>query len=111
MLKIEMEYDQGVLFVRMKGTLDRKNTYKINNYLNPVIKKHNMKYLIYNFENLENIDEAGIDALKISKCFIKRNKGKVRICGINENIKGCIKSLKIPTLKKEQEVYKIMEMI
>ncbi len=111
MLKIEMEYDQGVLFVRMKGTLDRKSTYKINNYLNPVIKKHNMKCLIYNFENLVSIDEAGMDALKISKCFIKRNKGKIRICGINDKVRGCIKKLRIPTLKQEQEAFAIMEMI
>ena len=50
MFKLELEYKNGILFARLKGILNRKNSYKINNYLNPVIKKHEIKYLVYNFE-------------------------------------------------------------
>ena len=39
MFKLELEYKNGILFARLKGILNRKNSYKINNYLNPVIKK------------------------------------------------------------------------
>ncbi len=31
MLKVDMEYEKGILYVRLKGTLDRKVCYKINN--------------------------------------------------------------------------------
>lgn len=53
MFKLELEYKNGILFARLKGILNRKNSYKINNYLNPVIKKHEIKYLVYNFEDFE----------------------------------------------------------
>lgn len=49
MLKMDLEFNKGILFVRLKGKLLRKNSYKINNYLNPVLKKHKIKYLVYNF--------------------------------------------------------------
>ena len=48
MLKVDMEYDKGILYVRLKGVLDRKASYKINNYVVPVILKHKIKYLVFN---------------------------------------------------------------
>jgi len=47
MFKLELEYKDEILFARLKGILDRKASYKINNYLNPVIKKHEIKNLEY----------------------------------------------------------------
>ena len=32
MFKLELEYKNGILFARLKGILNRKNSYKINNY-------------------------------------------------------------------------------
>ena len=43
MLKMDLEFSKGILFVRLKGILNRKTSYKINNYLNPVLKKHKIK--------------------------------------------------------------------
>ena len=34
MFKLELEYKNEVLFARLKGVLDRKASFKINNYLN-----------------------------------------------------------------------------
>lgn len=65
MFKLELEYKDEILFARLKGILDRKASYKINNYLNPVIKKHEIKNLVYNFEKLEMVDNSGIEALII----------------------------------------------
>ena len=33
MFKLELEYKDEILFARLKGNLDRKASYKINNYL------------------------------------------------------------------------------
>ena len=73
MFKLELEYKDEILFARLKGILDRKASYKINNYLNPVIKKHEIKNLVYNFEKLEMVDNSGIEALINSKYYIKCN--------------------------------------
>ncbi len=48
MLKVDMEYEKGILYVRLKGVLERKYSYKINNYIVPVVLKHKIKYLVFN---------------------------------------------------------------
>ena len=40
MLKMNLEFNKGILFVRLDGMLNRATTYKVNNYLVPVILKH-----------------------------------------------------------------------
>ena len=51
MLRMDMEYKHKILFCRLNGDLKRKNCYKLNNYLNPVIAKHKIKMLIINLAN------------------------------------------------------------
>ena len=80
MLKMDLEYKKDILFCRLQGILNRKNSYKLNTYLLPVLRKHGIKYLVYNLANLNDIDAHGLDALINSKCEIKKNKGKLIIC-------------------------------
>ena len=80
MLKMDMEYNHGILFVRLDGILNRSTSYKVNNYLIPVILKHKIKYLVFNLFLLEHIDEAGLNSILNTKCAIKTNKGKMYIC-------------------------------
>ncbi len=101
MLKMDMEYTKGILFVRLDGVLDRKNCYKLNNYLVPVILKHKIKYLVYNMYLLEDIDSSGIDAILNSKCAIKANKGKICICEVASDVKKEIKKLRIKETASE----------
>ena len=77
MLKMDLEYEGNVLFIRLKGILNRRMSYKINNYLVPVMKKHKLKNIIYNLSDLKSIDESGIDAILKTKCIVKKNKGKI----------------------------------
>ena len=77
MLKMDLEYVKEILFVRLDGSLTRRSSYKINNYLVPIIKKHQIQNLIYNFKDLKSIDETGIDAILNTKLLIKKNKGKI----------------------------------
>lgn len=80
MLKMDMEYNHGILFVRLNGYLNRMTSYKLNNYLVPVILKHKIKYLVYNCFLLDNLDEDGLDAMLNTKCAIRANKGKIFVC-------------------------------
>ena len=89
MLKMDMEYNHGILFVRLDGILNRSTSYKLNNYLVPVILKHKIKYLVYNCFLLESIDECGLNAMLNTKCAVKTNKGKLYVCEIpNEYIRS-----------------------
>ena len=101
MLKVDMEYDKGILYVRLDGILDRKVSYKINNYVVPVVLKHKIKYLVFNLFYLKDIDESGLDALLNTKCAIRTNKGKICLCEVSEIIKQKIKRIRVKIASNE----------
>lgn len=109
MLKMDLEYNGGILFVRLNGILNRKSSYKINCYLNPVLKKHKIKYLVYNLFFLQDIDESGIDAITNTKVEIKENRGTIAICEVSEKIRNKLKRLKITKIENESEAFKLIE--
>lgn len=105
MLKMDLEYINKILFVRLNGKLLRKNCYKINNYLNPVLKKHQIKCLVYNFSNLEEVDGSGIDAILESKYIIKENRGKIRMCNASKGLK---EKIKLVSIASEEVAFKLV---
>ena len=96
-----MEYEKNILYVRLKGILDRKVCYKINNYIVPVVLKHKIKYLVFNLFDLEDIDESGLDSLLNTKCAIKTNKGKICLCEVSDDIRLKIKRLRMKVASNE----------
>ena len=102
MLKMDLEYVHEVLFVRLYGNLTRRHVFKINNYLIPVLKKHQIKNLIINCQNLKNIDEAGVDAILHAKCTMKRNQGKIFLCAVKLDNSFILKRLHIRIINDEE---------
>ena len=109
MLNMDLEYNKGILFVRLKGNLNRKSSYKLNNYLLPVLLKHKIKYLVYNLYELKEVDEAGIDAMLNTKCAIKSNKGKICLCEVSKEIRRLIKRLRIKSVADERKVFELIK--
>ncbi len=109
MLRMDMEYSKGILFVRLDGKLNRKTTYKINNSLLTILLKHKIKYLVYNLYNLVDIDEDGIDALLNTKAAIKQNGGLIYVCEVNKILNKAISKLKIKKIDNELIAYKVIE--
>jgi len=109
MLKTDLEYNEGILFIRLKGTLNRRVSYKINNYIVPVLAKHKIKKVIYNLQNLKSIDESGIDAILNTKCVVKRNKGKLYLCEVKREISLKLKRLRIKITSSEMTALKLIE--
>lgn len=101
MLKVDMEYEKGILYVRLNGILDRKVCYKINNYIVPVVLKHKVKYLVFNLFNLKDIDESGMDSLLNVKCAIRANKGKICLCDVSDEVRFKIKRLRMKVASNE----------
>lgn len=102
MLKINMEYRKGILFIRLKGELT-ENTYKsLNNYLIPIINNQGLKYIVYNLSSISLIDEYGKQSLEAGIRAVNKNNGMGLICKsnitFNKNIKIVddeLKALKI----------------
>lgn len=106
---MDLEYCKGVLFVRLDGHLTRKNTYRINNYLAPVLLKHRIKYLVYNLFSVLSIDESGVDALLRTKHAIKSNHGCVYVCEVPEHLKKKIKRLRMKETQNELTALEILK--
>lgn len=96
-----MEYEKGILYVRLKGVLERKVCYKVNNYIVPTVLKHKIKYLVFNLFELKDIDEAGLDALLNTKCAIRTNKGKICLCEVSDELRMKMKRLRISVASNE----------
>lgn len=109
MLKMDLEYKSGILFIRLNGALKRNTSYKLNNYIVPVLIKHKIKYLIYNLKELKSIDEQGIDAILNTKCKIRKNKGIICVCEANEETKDKMKRLKLKHYFNEKTALKKIE--
>ena len=88
MLKINMEYWKGILFVRLKGNLNANTSKKFLEYAIPIIKDYGIRYIVYNLGELVSLDETGEKALtKAGECA-KGNNGKVLI--VNNKINSCL---------------------
>ena len=80
MLKINLEYRKGILFVRLKGELT-KNTYKLlNEHLLSIVKEQGIKYIVFNLARVDYIDKYGKYSLKSIINETKKNYGKSLIC-------------------------------
>ncbi len=109
MFEMDLEYSKGILFARLSGKLTRKGSYKLNNYLVPVILKHKIKYLVYNLFELDYIDESGLDALLNTKCAIKTNKGKICLCEVSKELNRRVKRLHIKKTDNELSALHLLE--
>ena len=105
MLNMDLEYNNQILIVKLKGKLNRRNCYKINNYLYPLIKKHQIKNVILNLINLSYIDDYGIDSIIRVKYVIKNINGNLKISGYNDNIKDIIKMIGVRIKKDSDGIY------
>lgn len=109
MLKMNLEFVNGILFCRLKGNLSKKSTYKINSYLLPTLMKYKIKYLVYNFYELDDIDEYGLEALLNTKAAIKTNKGKIYLCEVTNDILAKVKKLRIKRTESERTALEVIE--
>lgn len=88
MLKINMEYRKGILFVRLKGNLNANTAPKFLEYAVPIIKNYGIRYVVYNLSELVSLDKDGENALKQGGSEAKINDGRVLI--VNNKINTCL---------------------
>ena len=87
MLDIDLEFRKGMLFIRLSGILNDKNAIKLDDCLYDMIFEKELKYFIINLNDLEYIDEKGLELI-INRYFdIVLKDGKLVICGLNKMIK------------------------
>lgn len=105
MLKMNLEYKDDTLYVYLKGKLNKRNCYKINNYLNPILKKHKISNLILILIHLRDIDDIGLDSLRRAKYLVKSSNGCMKVWGCDNRVKDKIKDLRVRKMKYTGDQY------
>jgi len=84
MLDINFEFIKGILFVRLEGNIDSKNSKNIQDNIISIIRNGGIKYLVLNVKNLVINGKVSL----FDSCYesIKYNKGKMFICGLKSNL-------------------------
>lgn len=87
MLKINMEYRRGILFLRLRGNLNTNTAPRFEEYTLPILKNYGIKYVVYNLNELKYIDKSGIESINKSRSLVANNKGKVLLVNSSFNNK------------------------
>jgi len=98
-LKTNMEFSKGILFIRLKGDLN-KNTIK------GIIDK-DFKYIVLNIDNMYSIDSYSIEYINKLYKTIDNTKGKMVICDKFNISRKLLKD--IPKIDKEYDAFKLFE--
>lgn len=86
LLDIDLEFCKGILFIRLKGILNKNTVDKLKNEVNNLVEEVGIRNLVFNISELKSIDCYGINALLNNYELCKNNNGRSLVCGINNNL-------------------------
>lgn len=95
MLNVGTEFRKGILFVRLKGHLNKDTINKLNKRVTNVVKDNGIRNIVFNFTNLKSIDIKGINAIFYNYELCKNNEGRSLMCGNNERIRNKLKKSRL----------------
>lgn len=95
MLNVGTEFRRGILFVRLRGHLNKDNINKLNKKVTNVVKQNGIRHIVFNFSNLKSIDIKGINTIFYNYELCKHNDGRSLMCGNNDNIRKKIKKSRL----------------
>ena len=88
MIDINIEFIKGVLVVRLEGVLNNISVKSVRDSLINIIKNGGIKYLMFNLTD-SSLEEK-IDMFDECNKLIKKNKGKMYICGFDKKVENII---------------------
>ncbi len=86
-LDLDLEMIRNVLCVRLSGELDDHTADYVRERVSHAIERHQVKYLIMNFEKLEFMDSSGLGVVLGRYKQIKRRNGEMIVCAVPPAIK------------------------
>lgn len=87
-----LEYRKGILFIRLIGSLTKDTSKDLELKINEIIKENQIRNIVLNINQLNNIDMKGINILYYIYELSKKNQGRTLICGVNnEEVKNKLK--------------------
>ncbi len=99
MLKTNFEFSRGILFVRLKGDLNKYNIKEL--------KIKDFKFIVLNIDNMYSIDSYSIKFLNNVYKKNREKNGKMIICDKFNISNKLLKN--IPKIDREYDAYKLFE--
>lgn len=90
LLNVQMLIKKNILYVRLDGELDQHTVDNLRVRVTELIDKYRIRYLVLNFNKLNFMDSSGVGFIIGRYNVLKRERGKVILCSLNENIKRLI---------------------
>ena len=94
MLDYDFIFEKGILFIKIKGDINKKTSSLFENEINPLVLDNGIKKVVLNLSNLENIDKYGINVLRDSYMTL-RKESEVFISDIPYYLQGKLKKEKM----------------
>ena len=104
-LEVNMCIKQDTVFTRFKGELDEMSVSDIRKKLSEILKKYNVRNIVFNLHDLSFMDSTGIGMIIGRYNQVKEKDGKIILCELNQNIERIIIMsglLKICTLRDSE---------
>lgn len=96
MLDINFEFRKGILFIRLKGDLIKRNIQILDDEVTSLIKDNGIRNVVFNVSELDKIDLKGISRLFYNYELCKKNRGVSLLCCVNNrNILDKIKNTRL----------------
>ena len=105
MLKINLEFRKGVLFIRLNGSLNNAND--LDN-INSLVSDIGLKYIVFNIDNLKSIDVNGINWILKYNDKLINNNGKLLLCENDDILSNQLFKNKIPNIKNEIQAFDLI---
>ncbi len=86
MLDINFEFRKGVLFIRLRGFLTKKNIKKLDDEVTTLIRDNGIRNVVFNVSGLEKIDLKGVSRLFYNYELCKKNRGVSLLCCVNNDV-------------------------
>lgn len=85
-MNITTEFREGILFVRLKGHLDKNTVPLLNREVTSLVSKLGVLNIVFNVRELQSIDLNGISALFYNYRLVNKSNGVSLLCGVNDKI-------------------------
>ena len=87
MFTYNMEYRENILFIRFIGSLNKYTIKCIDEELNNIIYNMGIYNIVFNLQELEEIDHEAIQSLIKWNNIINKRKGVSLVCGMHDSVK------------------------
>ena len=113
MFETNIEYKKGVLFIRITGSLNKENSYKLKKEIIPLILKNGFKYVVLNLNEVDILDNYGIEVIDEINDVVLKFNGKTTLIDtkkVEKKIKGTLIDKILYKVKNERTALGIFEL-